>query len=65
MCIYDFRFTLSASLRTHMTCIHGGVKHLCSECGRSFQTKTNLTVHMLTHDPLEKNKAKCPQCGLM
>ncbi|XP_077295447.1 uncharacterized protein LOC143917740 [Arctopsyche grandis] len=58
-------FTLSASLRTHMTCIHGGVKHLCSECGRSFQTKTNLTVHMLTHDPLEKNKAKCPQCGLI
>lgn len=61
----NFRFTLHTSFVGHMATVHGNVKYLCAECGRSFQTKTNLTMHMLTHDPAEKHKVTCSKCGLM
>ncbi|XP_077285552.1 uncharacterized protein LOC143910826 [Arctopsyche grandis] len=58
-------FTLASSFATHMRVMHSAVKYLCSECGRSFRRKTELTFHMLTHDATGKNRVKCQQCGFV
>ncbi|XP_077295697.1 uncharacterized protein LOC143917936 [Arctopsyche grandis] len=58
-------FTMSSSLRNHVALVHGNVKYLCSECGQSCQSKTNLTLHMLTHEPAEKHQARCSQCDVV
>ncbi|XP_077295482.1 uncharacterized protein LOC143917775 [Arctopsyche grandis] len=63
--ICEKTFTLHTSFVGHLATVHGNVKYLCAECGRSFQTKTNLSMHMLTHDPTEKHKATCSKCGLV
>ena len=52
-------FTSRAALRRHLGEIHGqGASGtcVCDQCGKLFQTKSNLKIHLLTHSGVKPFK---------
>lgn len=52
-------FTTRAALRRHLGEIHGqGASGtcVCDQCGKLFQTKSNLKIHLLTHSGVKPFK---------
>lgn len=45
------RFINMYKLRYHAAIHREERPFLCSECGKTFKTKTSLTIHNYTHDP--------------
>jgi len=60
--ICDFATNYKGNLTRHLA-VHGiGDRFECDQCGKDFPTKTNLRVHIKTHNLCPQ---KCNRCGKM
>jgi len=55
------RFSTKYQLQLHQTTHGGDGNFKCIPCNRSFKTKTNLNIHMLSH---YEPKFSCDKCGM-
>jgi hypothetical protein len=57
-------FLWRTSLLHHKGKVHDGVKYACPLCGKSFNSKQNMTAHIKhVHQKVKPNK--CPKCGVL
>ncbi|CAG0880677.1 unnamed protein product [Darwinula stevensoni] len=54
-----------AALQRHMKEVHQrslSIGVSCEQCGKTFQNKSNLKIHMLTHSGIKPFKCEAPSC---
>ena len=50
-------------LREHISSVHYGTKHICDLCGRSYNRRSDLTVHVKVRHKEDTKRHTCEQCG--
>ena len=59
----DKSFKTKDVLKEHIASVHEGVKHICAFCGRSYNRRSDLSVHVKVRHNQDTKKHVCDECG--